>query len=72
MNSAVPDLVGIPRLKPEKSKSISTGFTFKIPSANLSIAVDGYFTRIDDRVILTGAYSRPTIPAGASAEALCD
>ena len=66
--SEAADLVGIPRLKPEKSKSISTGFTFKIPSANLSIAVDGYFTRIDDRVILTGAYSRPTIPAGASAE----
>lgn len=66
--SEAADLVGIPRLKPEKSKSISTGFTFKIPSANLSIAVDGYFTRINDRVILTGAYSRPTIPAGTSAE----
>ena len=66
--SRAAELVGIPRLKPEKSKSISTGFTFKIPSANLSIAVDGYFTRINDRVILTGAYSRPTIPAGTSAE----
>lgn len=66
--SEAANLVGIPKLKPEKSKSISTGFTVKIPSANLSIAVDAYFTRIDDRVILTGAYARPSIPLGASAE----
>ena len=75
--SRAAELVGIPRLKPEKSKSISTGFTFKIPSANLSIAVDGYFTRINDRVILTGAYARPTdaqvnATSGAAQQALKD
>lgn len=52
--------IGVEDLEPEKSKSISTGFTFKIPSANITISADGYFTRIDDRIVLTGQYSRPT------------
>ncbi|WP_035645619.1 TonB-dependent siderophore receptor [Flavobacterium sp. ASV13] len=52
--------IGVENLKPEKSKSISTGFTFKIPEANITIATDAYFTRIDDRIVLTGQYSRPT------------
>jgi iron complex outermembrane receptor protein len=52
--------IGVENLKPETSKSISTGFTFKIPSANLTIATDAYFTRIDDRIVLTGQYARPT------------
>ncbi|MBF4514864.1 TonB-dependent receptor [Flavobacterium sp. ANB] len=52
--------IGVENLKPEKSKSISTGFTFKIPDANITIATDAYFTRIDDRIVLTGQYARPT------------
>ncbi|MDN3671715.1 TonB-dependent receptor [Flavobacterium branchiarum] len=52
--------IGVENLKAETSKSISTGFTFKIPDANITIATDAYFTRIDDRVVLTGQYSRPT------------
>lgn len=52
--------IGVENLKPETSKSISTGFTFKIPDANITIATDAYFTRIDDRIVLTGQYSRPT------------
>ncbi|HEX8014231.1 MAG TPA: TonB-dependent receptor [Flavobacterium sp.] len=52
--------IGVESLKPEKSKSISTGFTFKIPDANITIATDAYFTRINDRVVLSGQYSRPT------------
>ncbi|OMP74403.1 TonB-dependent receptor, partial [[Flexibacter] sp. ATCC 35208] len=35
-------------------------FTFKIPEANITITTDAYFTRIDDRVVLTGQYARPT------------
>jgi len=61
--------IGVENLKPETSKSISTGFTFKIPDANLTISTDAYFTRIDDRVVLTGQYTRPTdaqIAAGTS------
>ncbi|WP_409415435.1 TonB-dependent receptor plug domain-containing protein [Flavobacterium sp. PS2] len=52
--------IGVENLKPETSKSISTGFTFKIPAANITIATDAYFTRIDDRIVLTGQYARPT------------
>lgn len=52
--------IGVENLRPEKSKSISTGFTFKIPEANITISTDAYFTRINDRIVLTGQYSRPT------------
>lgn len=52
--------IGVENLNPEKSKSVSTGFTFKIPEANITISTDAYFTRIDDRIVLTGQYSRPT------------
>ncbi|QSW90827.1 MULTISPECIES: TonB-dependent receptor [Flavobacterium] len=52
--------IGVENLRPEKSKSISTGFTFKIPEANITIATDAYFTRINDRIVLSGQYARPT------------
>ncbi|HEV7382411.1 MAG TPA: TonB-dependent receptor, partial [Dyadobacter sp.] len=59
-NSSQPAaLLGIPKLKQEESKSISAGFTAKIPEANLTITADGYFVRINDRVILTDQFSRP-------------
>ncbi|MEO6684857.1 MAG: TonB-dependent receptor, partial [Dyadobacter sp.] len=54
--SQAAQLLGIPQLKQEKSKSLSAGFTAKIPSANLTITADGYFVRINDRVILTDQF----------------
>lgn len=51
---------GIPKLKQETSKSLSTGFTYKIPSLNLNITADAYFIRIDDRIVLTDQFNRPT------------
>ncbi len=48
--------LGIPKLKEETSKSVSLGFTAKIPNANLSVTVDGYFVGIDDRVVYTGQF----------------
>jgi iron complex outermembrane receptor protein len=59
-DSAAAKSIGVEELKAETSKSFSTGFTFKIPSANLTIATDAYFIRIDDRIVLTGQYARPT------------
>ncbi|WP_300439511.1 TonB-dependent receptor [Christiangramia sp.] len=53
------ELLGIPQLKEETSRSISLGFTAKIPDANLSLTVDGYFVAIDDRVVYTGQFSGP-------------
>jgi iron complex outermembrane receptor protein len=39
-------LLGIPKLKQETSKSASVGFTYKIPSVNLTFTADGYFTEL--------------------------
>ncbi len=48
-------LLGIPQLKPEKSKSISAGFTSVFGKFNLTL--DGYFTHIDDRIVYTDQFS---------------
>ncbi|MFV8224738.1 TonB-dependent receptor [Christiangramia aquimixticola] len=53
------ELLGIPQLKEETSQSISLGFTAKMPDANLSLTVDGYFVAIDDRIVYTGQFSGP-------------
>ncbi|NNJ87833.1 MAG: TonB-dependent receptor [Eudoraea sp.] len=58
-DSKAADLLGIPSLKEETSQSISLGLTSKIPSANLTVTVDGYFVKIDDRVVYTGQFSGP-------------
>jgi iron complex outermembrane receptor protein len=52
-------LLGIPQLKEEKSKSVSVGFTAKLPEANISVTVDGYFVAIDDRIVYTGQFKGP-------------
>ncbi|KMQ63174.1 TonB-dependent receptor [Chryseobacterium angstadtii] len=53
-------LLGIPQLKQEESASFSAGFTAKIPSANLTFTVDGYYIKIKNRVVLTDQFSRPS------------
>ncbi|MBT8283829.1 MAG: TonB-dependent receptor [Flavobacteriaceae bacterium] len=58
-DSKAASLLGIPELKQEISKSVSLGLTSKIPSANLTVTVDGYFVKIDDRVVYTGQFSGP-------------
>jgi len=73
-NSLPAKLLGIPELKEEESKSASIGFTGKIPSANLTFTIDGYFIKIDDRVVYTGQFSGDIIKdlledAGAEAAA---
>ena len=55
-DSQAAKLLGIPTLKEEQSKSASIGFTGKIQNANLSFTVDGYFIKIDDRVVYTGSF----------------
>ncbi|AUP81593.1 TonB-dependent receptor [Flavivirga eckloniae] len=62
-DSRAAQLLGIPQLKEETSKSVSLGFTAKVPDANLTITVDGYFVAIDDRVVYTGQFA-PTPDAG--------
>lgn len=58
-DSRAAKLLGIPQLKEETSKSISLGFTAKMPEANLTVTVDGYFVGIDDRVVYTGQFRGP-------------
>lgn len=64
-DSSLAKALGIPKLKQETSKSASLGFTYKIPKLRLNITADGYFTRIDDRIILTDQFTRARVPAVA-------
>lgn len=64
-DSRAAKLLGIPQLKEEKSKSVSAGFTANWGKFKLS--VDGYFIRIDDRVIYTGTFTGSNAP-NASAQ----
>jgi iron complex outermembrane receptor protein len=58
-DSKAANLLGIPELKQETSQSVSLGLTSRIPSANLTVTLDGYFVKIDDRVVYTGQFSGP-------------
>jgi iron complex outermembrane receptor protein len=58
-DSRAAQLLGIPQLKEETSRSISLGFTSKMPDANLTVTVDGYWVGIDDRVVYTGQFKGP-------------
>lgn len=58
-DSRAAQLLGIPQLKEETSRSASVGFTVIIPEANISFTVDGYFVAIDDRVVYTGQFRGP-------------
>ncbi len=58
-DSRAAQLLGIPQLKEETSRSVSVGVTTKLPDANLTITVDGYFVQIDDRVVYTGQFQGP-------------
>lgn len=74
-DSALANLLGITKLKQEKSASYSAGFTAKIPAAKLSLTVDGYYIKIKDRITLTDQFSPTTVTkplfdaAGATAAA---
>lgn len=47
-------LLGIPKLRPEKSKSVSAGFTGNL--GKFKVTLDGYFTRINDRIVYTDLF----------------
>jgi iron complex outermembrane receptor protein len=55
-NSAVTQKLGIPKLKQETSTSANVGFTSRLGSA-VSLTVDGYYIKVNDRVVLTSAFS---------------
>lgn len=47
------DGLGVPQLTAETSKNITAGITYK-PASNLSLSVDFYNVKVDDRVLFTG------------------
>ncbi|MDH5380265.1 MAG: TonB-dependent receptor [Cyclobacteriaceae bacterium] len=58
-NSRAAKLLGIPELKQELSLSKSIGFTANALDNKLSFTVDAYWINIQDRVVLTGNFSKP-------------
>ncbi|WP_345990449.1 TonB-dependent receptor [Chryseobacterium sp. Chry.R1] len=64
-DSKIAGLLGIPKLKQETSQSASIGFTYKIPSVNVTFTADGYFTKIKNRIILTDQFTRSAVPQPA-------
>ncbi len=67
--SSLAKSAGIPDLTQEKSVSASLGFTWKA-TADLSVTLDGYWTKIKDRVVLSGQFdgSDPDLDAGLRAQ----
>ena len=63
-DSKAAQLLGIPSLKPEISQSASVGATFKLNK--LSLTIDGYTTKITDRIILTDAFSGKSATDGGT------
>lgn len=65
-DSRAAKLVGIPSLRPEKSKSVSAGFTGNF--GPVKVTLDGYFTRINDRVIYTDQFQGSNAPGASPAD----
>ena len=53
-NSKAAELLGIPNLRPEISQSFSIGATIK--AKNFTATIDGFSTKVRDKVILTDAF----------------
>jgi iron complex outermembrane receptor protein len=60
-NSDIANAFGIPSLKAEKSMNYSVGLTSR-PGNNWSVTVDAYQINIDDRIVLTGSFTRASSP----------
>ncbi|XHS76976.1 TonB-dependent receptor plug domain-containing protein [Burkholderiaceae bacterium UC74_6] len=60
--STIANAAGVPKLKQEKSKNYTLGFTVK-PSANSSITADLYEIKIKDRIVLSGRFDADNYPA---------
>ncbi len=56
------DILGLDRLKQETSVNASLGLTFR-PLSKLFITLDGYFIRVNDRIVLTSDITDPVLEA---------
>ena len=62
-NSAIARRFGIDKLKEEKAKNFSLGFTTKL-GASFNLAIDGYYVAIKDRIILSGNFDASSLGVG--------
>ena len=60
--STIANAAGIPKLKEEKSKNLTLGFTWT-PSKALAVTADLYRIDIDDRIVLSGRFDADNYPA---------
>lgn len=66
----IANAAGIPKLKEEKSKNYTLGFTWS-PTPVMAITADLYRINIDDRIVLSGRFDADNFPAlGATLAAL--
>lgn len=56
-DSRAAQLLGIPQLKEETSRSTSLGLVLEIDEANVTLTVDAYKISIDDRIVISGSFS---------------
>ncbi len=56
--STVVQNLGVPQLKEETSLSVSGGFTLLLIDLGITLSVDGYYTGIEDRIVLTNQFSQ--------------
>ena len=54
------NVIGLDKLKEEKSVNASLGLTFR-PTSKLFITLDGYFIRVNDRIVLTSDITDPVL-----------
>ena len=59
---AIANAAGIPKLKEEKSKNYTLGYTFS-PTAATAITADLYRINIDDRIVLSGRFDADNYPS---------
>ncbi|HVF81597.1 MAG TPA: TonB-dependent receptor, partial [Flavisolibacter sp.] len=57
------ELLGIPTLKAETSKNVSAGFTGNL--GKFKVTLDGYYIRIDDRIVITDQFQGNSSPTAS-------
>jgi len=67
-NSPITRELGIPALKQEVSTNAGLGFTAKVKA--LTLTVDGYYVKINGRIVLTGAFTSDDDVIGDQLKAL--
>ncbi|ASZ14233.1 TonB-dependent receptor [Chitinophaga pendula] len=60
-NSNITRVLGVDPLKQEKALNASFGITSR-PAKGLSITIDGYYVKIQDRIVLTGDFNAESAP----------